>query len=133
MSEKYLYPKVLAYGELTNDNPEMTIVRESTTILPAEVYVQYLRVDNISLSVYQAAKGGGGKLRFFDQATTQSSLWEIDVNGVKDINLPFGEEGVPWPFERDIKAILHGAGVEQARVWLSVEGHIDTNSGIITT
>ncbi len=120
---------IIAYAHLTNDTPEMTIVSETTNLPSGSTSysdtLQYLRVTNLNYSIYQAAKGGGGRLRFVDQASTQTEFWEIDVNGVKEIAHDFGEEGMPWPFERNVKAIMHGAGVEQAKIYLSLTGYID--------
>ncbi|UCH89865.1 MAG: hypothetical protein JSV49_04270, partial [Thermoplasmata archaeon] len=78
MSQKYLYPQVIAYGQLTNDTPELTIAEGSSNAIT----YQWLRVERINYSICQAAKGGGGNLRFqYQQCTTFS---EADVNGVKD-------------------------------------------------
>jgi hypothetical protein len=123
MSQRYLYPQIIAWGLLTNDSPELTIVLGSDD----EITYQYLRVERINFSIYQAAKGGGGKLRFQDQ--DGSIFWEADVNGVKDISMDFGQEGMPWRFKEDIKALVCNAITEQAKLWLHVEGHIDLTGG----
>ncbi len=129
MSRKYLYPQVQVYAELTNDDPEMIIVRGTTTLTPLQLstHISYLRVEKMSFSVHQAAKGGGGKLRFQDQQG--NIFWHVDVNGVKDVSLDFGEEGISWAIRHDIKAILYGAAEEQAKVWFGLDGHIDITGG----
>ena len=126
-TNKYGCRNILAYGHLTNDTPELTIVTGTTNIPSGSTSwsdtVQYLRVTNLNYSIYQPAKGGGGKVRFQDQAGNER--WHFDVNGVKEISQDFGEEGVPWEFEQDIKAIVYGAADEQAKLWISVTGHIE--------
>ena len=118
---------IIAYGQLTNSTPELTIVTGSTNIPTGSTSysdtLQYLRVTNLNYSIYQAAKGGGGKVRVQDQAGNER--WHFDVNGVKEISYDFGEEGMPWEFERDIKFVLYGAADEQAKLWISVNGHIE--------
>ena len=121
---------ITAYKMLDNDDPEMTIVSETTNLPSGSTSysdtLQYLRVQNLNLTVYQAAKGGGGKLKIFDQASTNTQYWIFDVNGVKDIPLSFGEVGIAWAFERNIKLVLYGAAVEQAKVCVGLTGYIDT-------
>jgi len=125
MSDRYLYPQVIAYAHLDNEDPELTIVEGSDD----GITTQWLRVENMALSVDEAAKGGGGKLRIYGEGSTASTFWEFDVNGVKDITLNFGQEGIPYPFKSDVKAILYGAQEEQASVYFGFYGHKDITGG----
>jgi len=122
------YPEVRVYGELTNDDASIDIIT-GTTSLPSgstsySYTMQYLCVEKLAYSIHKPAKGGGGKWRFQDQ--DDNILWETDVNGVKEISLDFGEDGVPWPFETTIQTIVHGAAGDQASLWFNLTGHTDS-------
>jgi len=127
---KYGYPEVRVYGQLTNDNAVIDIIAGTVNIPTGSTSysntMQYLCVEKLTYSIYKPAKGGGGKWRFQDQ--DGNTFWETDVNGVKEISLSFGEEGIPWPFESRIQSIVHGAAGEQASLWFGLEGHTDSES-----
>lgn len=129
---KYGYPEVRVYGQLTNDSAVVDIIAGSESYLSGsttQATMQYLCVEKLTYSVHKPAKDGGGKWRFQD--AEGNYFWETDVNGVKEISLDFGEDGMPWPFDTRIQTIVHGAAGDQASLWFSLVGHTDSE-GITT-
>ena len=116
MSTKYKYPQWRCSSFADNDNASLELQSS-----PGED--QYVHIEKMNISIYQAAKGGGGKLRLQD--TDGTIIYPlINVDGVKDISLDFGEEpGLQIGPDAGIQAILYGAKDGQASVSITANGH----------
>ena len=116
MSTKYKYPQVEISAHLDDDTAAADLIAN-----PGET--QYSHIEKLMVNVLVAASGGGGKLRFQDTVGTILGP-TIDVNGVKDFVLDFGEEpGLMGSSGVGIQAIVYGAAVGQASVYLHGVGH----------
>ena len=116
MSTKYTYPQVEISASIDNENP-------SADLMDAPGDTQYNHIEKLVVNIHQAAKGGGGKLRLQDSRGTILGPI-IDVNGIKDFTLDFGEDpGLNAGDNLAIQAIVYGAQTEQAKLYLTGNGH----------
>ncbi len=85
-------------------------------------YDLYLYIEKISFSVYKAAGGGGGICTI--QSNEGEVVWTINVDGVKDFVIDWGEEGVKVGTEMDpgLQAVVSGAGT-QGSVSVGITAH----------
>ena len=116
MSTKYKYPQWRCNGVVDNENASLDLKSA-----PGED--QYIHIEKMVISIYQAAKSGGGKLRLQD--TDGDNIYPIiNVDGVKDISFDFGEEpGLQIGPNLGIQAVLYGAAGDQASVSIVANGH----------
>ncbi len=110
----YQYEEWCATKHLTNADAQLDIKE-------APGSDRFLVIENITISVHEPAIGGGGKLKFIN-TEDGGDVWEIDVNGIKDISIPLGWKEMD--VNQGLQAILYGAGINQASVWVSVTGYI---------
>jgi len=116
MSTKYKYPQVEIFASIDND-------AASVDLMDAPGETQYNHIEKLMVNIHQAAKGGGGKLRFQDDRGTVIGP-VIDVNGIKDFTLDFGEDpGLKVGPNLAIQAVTYGAAIEQAKLYLNGVGH----------
>ena len=111
---KYDYPRVNAVGQITNDSATLDLV-------PAVGADLYLFAERIVFSVYEASEGGGGICEVKD--TDGDVIYTISVDGIKDITLDFGEEGIEVGKGVGLQAVLSGGVVKQASVSIAYRGH----------
>lgn len=83
----------------------------------------YLYLEKGKISVYKAAEGSGGILELAD--TNGGVFDRINVDGVKDILLDYGTEGLKVSTDTDIgiQALVTGA-TTQASVSVALIGHL---------
>ena len=110
------YDRLTTRAELTDNNI-------SATMITNVVDNMYLYVDRIVLSVYEAADGGG-ILQILD--SDGGTIWKTNVDGIKDLVIPFGDKGTKIGMNQGAQAILVGASL-QASVCLSLEYHTDAD------
>lgn len=115
MSSRYEYPQFNAVGTVSNETGSLTLVAEPGPTL-------YLYVEKISISVFSAAVGGGGVVRVQD--TLGNNVWTVNADGVKDVILSFGEEGVRVGQGVGLVAVTADAGGNQASASVGVAGHL---------
>jgi len=111
------YERLTVRAELTDDDIS------NSTIIPTASDNMYLYLDKIILSVYEAADGGG-ILSIYD--SDGGVIWKTNVDGIKDIILPFGYKGTKIGQNQGAQAILTGAS-RQASVLLALVYHLDTD------
>lgn len=98
----------------------------SVDIIPNPEQGLYLYVEKAIISVYEAAIGGGGILELLD--TDGDPFYRLNVDGVKDLLLDFGAEGVKVGsvINLGLQAMLSGADT-QASVSLAITAHLDVD------
>lgn len=121
MSDKYEYPQINAIGQVTEDAASLELIPNKHG--PREVsYDLYLYIERIHLSVYRAAIGGAGicELKTIDGDV----VYTINVDGVKDINIDWGDEGVKVSDTKDpgLQAVVSGGGT-QGSVSIGIAAH----------
>ena len=119
MSNKFMYPQVSAYGEVTN-------VAASNQVIAARTDM-YLSVERITFSIYEQAEGGGGLFRI--QGTEGTVVYTSDADTVKDLPIDFGPEGVELPISEGLEIIVYGAQTKQASVSIAVTAHRSFKQG----
>ena len=102
---------------LTHDNA-------AGNIIPNPKQNLKLYIERLIVSVYEAAIGGDGILEISD--TKGNVIWRLNVDGVKDFDLPFGDLGtkVSEDINVGVQAMLSGAST-QASVSIAVMAHLD--------
>jgi hypothetical protein len=110
------HPIVTGAGTVTEDDASLELIAQATTDL-------YMYVEKLSFSVYKAAIGGGGILELKD--TDGEIWWAINVDGVKEVNLDWGDVGIKMRNVKNLglRAVLSGAGT-QASVSIGISGHL---------
>ena len=83
---------------------------------------QYIYIERLVVSVYEAAEGGGGIVEILD--TGGGVVWRVNADGVKDFALNFGEDGLRVGPDVGIIATVSGAQTKQASASVSLTGHI---------
>lgn len=115
MSSRYEYPQFNATGTVNNEEGALEIVANPGSSI-------YLYVEKISISVFVAAVGGGGIVRVQD--TSGTNIWTVNADGVKDVTLSFGEEGIRVGQGVGLVAVTADAGGTQASASVGVTGHL---------
>jgi hypothetical protein len=115
MSDRVQYPQVNFAEEVTNDSASADLVSN-----PGETMYVYL--ERAVISVFQAASGGGGYVRLQD--TDGNNIHTINADGVKDVTLDFGTEGIRLGPNVGLQLITAGAQSKQASASISGSGHL---------
>jgi len=118
MSNRYEYPQVSVVGEVTNELAQLVLLTDTSTTM-------HLHIEQLAVSVYEPATGGGGKFRLQDE--NGDVIWTTNADGVKDLTLDFGEEGLKRE-SVNLQAVVYGAGTKQASVSVLVKGHLQFRS-----
>ena len=113
------YHQLGATAILSNDDA-------SVDVIPNPEQGMYLYVEKMNVSVYESAIGGGGILELVD--TDGDVFYRTNVDGIKDLFLDFGREGIRVGVIRDLglQGILSGADT-QASVSLAIVAHLDVD------
>lgn len=114
MSNPIKYPQFNAKGEVTNEAASLDLVASPGTAM-------YLNIERITISVYRAAVGGGGIVRLLD--TNGNILYTTNADGVKDIPITWGDEGLQIGPGVGIQLITANAQGEQASASCVILGH----------
>jgi len=121
MSDKYEYPQVNATGIVEEDAASLQLI--PTTHGPRQVsYDLYLYIEKISFSIYKAAIGGAGICTI--QTNEGDVVWTINVDGIKDFPVDWGDEGVRVSDTKDpgLQAVVSGADT-QGSISVGIVGH----------
>ena len=115
MADRYQYPQKNFIGVVSN---------EDASLCPISAVGEgvYLYIEKLNISISKAAVGGDGILQIKD--TNGLVKWEMNVDGVKDFNLNFGDEGVLIGEDVGLLATVSGAGTTQASVSVGGKGHV---------
>jgi hypothetical protein len=114
MSNRYEYPQISATGQVTNDSASLEVVSSPGS-------VTYLTIERVNFSVFEAASGGGGICELKD--TDGVVLYTFNVDGIKDIHLNFGDEGLKIGPDKGLQFVVSGASTKQASVSIAFNGH----------
>lgn len=115
MSNRYEYSQVNASAQVTNESASADIITNPGSAV-------YICIERVVFSVYEAAVGGGGICELKD--TNGNVIYTINVDGVKDVTLDFGDDGLKKGPGVGLQAALSGASVKQASVSVAVSGHL---------
>lgn len=115
MGNRYEYPQKNSTGLVTNDDASLMLIANPGLTM-------FVNIININISVYEAAAGGGGVLEIKD--TNGGIIYKMNVDGVKDFNLDWGEEGLKVGPNVGVQATVSGAQTKQASVSVSIAGHV---------
>src|SRR3990167_4429332 len=85
MSQRLEYTQLNEAVTVTNDDASKDLVATPGSGI-------YVYIEKLNISVYEAAIGGGGVIGIID--TLGASIYKTNADGVKDISLDFGEEGL---------------------------------------
>jgi hypothetical protein len=114
-SNRYEYPQVSSYGQVTNDSNALELVSSPGTTL-------ILYIERITISVFEAAVGGGGILEI-KELDSGDVIYTINVDGIKDLTLDWGQEGMQLAVSNGVQVVVSGAQTKQASVSLAFKGH----------
>lgn len=114
MSNKYKYQQISATGQVTNDAASLEVVSNPGSEL-------YLSLESINFSVFAAAIGGGGICELKD--TDGDVIYTFNVDGIKDIPLKFGDEGLEIGPNKGLQFVVSGADNKQASVSIAIHAH----------
>ena len=112
--------------QVINKNDQLTVSailtddNASVSMIPTATDDMYLHIDKLILCVYGAADGAG-ILRILDDDGAE--IWIMNIDGVKDIVLPFGDKGITVGQTQGAQAMLSGANV-QASISLALVYHL---------
>jgi hypothetical protein len=115
MSSRYEYPQVSAAVDVSNAAGSQDLVSDQGDAV-------YLYVEKLNISVYRAATGGGGIVRVQD--SDGNTVWTSSADGVKDLVLDWGTEGLRLGPGVGLQAIVANAQGEQASASVGVKGHL---------
>lgn len=115
MSNKYKYQQISATGQVTNAAASLEIVSNPGSDI-------YLSIEKANFSVFEAAIGGGGICELKD--TDGNVLYTFNVDGVKDIPLDWGDEGLEIGPGKGLQFVVSGADTKQASVSIAIHAHI---------
>lgn len=115
MSERYEYPQVSASGVVNNETASLDLVTNPGSAM-------FVYIEQLTMSVFIAASGSGGIAEIKD--TNGGVIYTINTDGVKDINLEFGEEGLKVGPGVGIQLVVSGAQTKQASVSAALTGHL---------
>lgn len=115
MSSRYEYGQVSVAEDVSNSEASVDLVSD-----PGDTV--YLYLEKLNISVYRAATGGGGIIRVQD--TDGGVIWTASADGVKDILLDWGTEGLKLGPGLGLQVIVANAQGEQASASVGVKGHL---------
>lgn len=119
MSKQHEFTQIHAYGEVTNDDASLELVTAAQVAGD-----HYLYIEKLHLSVYEPAIGSGGIVRVRD--TLGNPVCTINVDGVKDFSLDFGEYGLRLANANvGLQVVVSGGQTKQASVSVILKAHID--------
>lgn len=113
MAGKTWHTQINAHAIVTDDDA-------SADLFEANSDGQYLYLDNAIISVYKASDGAGGILEFLD--TDGVVIHRMNADGVKDVFMPIGNEGLRIGQNTGIQILVSGADM-QASVSVIATGH----------
>ena len=117
MSNKSQFTQVYAYGDVENESANLELLAMQTANT-------YLYIEKLTLSVYEAAIGGGGKCQIID--TSGNVFKTINTDGIKDLPLDWGPYGIRInTLGAGLQAVVSGAVTKQASVSVTLKGHLD--------
>ncbi len=117
MSSKYDYSQVVNTGIVDNTDASLNLV--SSTDVHSD---RYLYIEDIDISVVEAAAGGDGILEIKEEDDGEI-IYTLNVDGVKDIHLKFGDDGKQLTLGKGVQFVVSGASLKQARVSVLLVGH----------
>lgn len=115
MSNRIEYPQVSSSGVATNDDASLDLVSNPGTTM-------FVNITRINISVYEAAAGGGGVAEIKD--TDGNIIYKINADGVKDISLNYGYEGLKKGPNVGVQVVVSGAQTKQASVSVAIMAHL---------
>ena len=117
MSNKAQFTQVYAYGDVENENANLELLAMQTANT-------YLYIEKLTLSVYEAAIGEGGKCQIID--TSGNVFKTVNTDGVKDLQFDWGNYGIRIDeINAGLQAVVSGAQTKQASVSITLKGHLD--------
>jgi len=114
MSDRHRYQQINDTGEVTNSSATLDLASNPGT-------VTYLNIENLMISIFKAASGGGGYVRVQD--TDGAHIFTVPADGVGVYPIVFGEEGLQVGPNVGIQVITAGAQTEQASASVALTGH----------
>lgn len=121
MAQPGYYLQENAVGTVDEENASLQLipVLHGTRQTP---YDLYLYIEKLSFSVHKAAIGGAGICTI--QTNEGAVVWRINVDGVNNFGIDWGEEGVKVGTEMDpgLQAVVSGAGT-QGSVSIGITAH----------
>ena len=115
--ERISYPQFSAEGEVRNESASLDLV-------PVQGTDTYLKIEYLAISIIRAATGGYGLVRLQD--TLGRPIYTTNADGVKDLVLEFGEEGLQVGPGVGIQLVTQNAKGEQASASCAIKGHKTT-------
>lgn len=116
MSSRYEYAQINATGIVSGDD------NAAVDLAANPGAGQYIYIEKLVVSVYEAAEGGGGIVEVLD--TGGGIVWRVNADGVHSEALNFGEEGLRVGPDVGIQATVSGAQTRQASASVALTGHI---------
>ena len=110
-------PQLTANVIVDNETASQDLITEPTIVNTGG---NYLYMERLIVSVYSPSHGGG-MLELKD--STGDVKWRTNVDGVKDLNLDFGEQGLYIGQNTGLKAVVSGSQGENAGVSVIFLGH----------
>lgn len=117
----YLKPQMSATVIVDNDNASKDLVTEPA---PLNTGGNHLYMERLMVSVYEPSQGNG-ILELRD--SSGNVKWRTNTDGVKDLNLNFGEQGLYIGQNTGLKAVVSSSSSEQASVSVIFMGHFAKN------
>jgi len=108
------YTQLNGYAFVDDNNASARVIETKDESL-------YVYIEKIIISIYKAAEGSGGILEFMD--AVGNTFYRTNVDGVRDLSLDFGIEGIKISKTSGIHVLLSGADV-QASASIMITGHI---------
>lgn len=108
------YPSIDETGIVSNDAASLDIVS-------APGSGQRIRLNHIAFSVIESAIGGGGICQLRD--TDGTNIYKFNVDGIKDISIPFGKVGKEIAENKGLQFVVYGAATKQAEVQIALSGY----------
>lgn len=115
MSRRHENMVVTGIAELSNESASVQLVAQPGSTL-------YLFLERLDISVSKAATGGGGEI--IVKNSTGDTVWRVNADGVKDVSLNWGEEGVRTGPGEGLVAVTANAQGNQAQASVAFVGHL---------
>lgn len=115
MANRYENMVVSAASEVDNSSGSATLVEAPGPTL-------YLWIERLNISVSKAATGGGGEV--IVQTTAGTVIYRVNADGVKDVPLNWGDEGLRVGPGVGLQAVTANAQGNQATASVAVSGHL---------
>lgn len=104
---------ITAYGEVTNAANSNQLIAVQTDY--------HINIRRMTISIYEAAEGGGGLLRL--QTTEGNIIYTMDADETKDFVVDGGAAGIQIPMDEGLDFIVYGAATKQASASIVVNAY----------